>query len=805
LQQEQQSKQNVRQGSALLEANPQLKLANGVYLNIDTQIRESAFSNYVRQTVSDSYDSCSDLSLFSVDIEEVLLTDEIRTALSPAPFNFLLSFDLKGMGHTLDLTQDFGGVSHFLADKVNSIDSVKIDIAQAHLSAKRCASYNNITYISEDISELVLTENNYDLIIVSQLEDLNLNKQEQIDLLKKLQLALSKTGRLVVTVRNRDRLTKWTSLGSGKTAYQALYQNETVSDFTLAELETAFKGAGFLHWDSYANFSQGRAIQNLLSREYLTTNAHSLNHFNRLGGIDNNKLNEYLLFKNLYEERGQVFDLASHFIVVAGVSATRSQQLCNTSFAHFSGIGRKPQWRTTTECKKGSDKVTKTSLHPNFVNANNSNSNIKLSQTTATQEFKNGNLLLDDWLSALLADSPSTRLKELIAEYSLWLSELEKNGGLDSKAYDVLPFNIIVNQQDKERVFNIIDPEWLVETEFNKDFILFRALFWFAFENKPLLKELAEQTGLLTIGLFVLHHMGSLDSLEQLGQFVEMEEEIQRQIGMNFRNKSIEYALLQTFDGEPLQERLQPACQISWSDDAGVVDEHNSVFILWKSSEQEQILKSTSPSFVEGKNVLRLDPVASMALFKFSSLKLIAKDNTVVWQLNSAAEIANTSKSLNVSLVENTNSEHHFVALNEDPHFLFDLSKVKNLDIIEKIEVTFALLHNQYYDSSLAALSRAVGEQNTALFQQVGILDTKQAQIETLSAKLEHTEQHRQALHLRVHEIQQAHEEHINNLRLSLETQVERFQQLRNNPIVRIILKAKRFFSKLISKVFSRP
>jgi len=187
-----------------------------------------------------------------------------------------------------------------------------------------------------------------------------------------------------------------------------------------------------------------------------------------------------------------------------------------------------------------------------------------------------------------------------------------------------------------------------------------------------LLKELAEQTGLLTIGLFVLHHMGSLDSLEQLGQFVEMEEEIQRQIGMNFRNKSIEYALLQTFDGEPLQERLQPACQISWSDDAGVVDEHNSVFILWKSSEQEQILKSTSPSFVEGKNVLRLDPVASMALFKFSSLKLIAKDNTVVWQLNSAAEIANTSKSLNVSLVENTNSEHHFVALNEDPHFLFD-------------------------------------------------------------------------------------------------------------------------------------
>ncbi len=801
---DQQTKTSSGSPSELAELNPQLSLADGVYQNTSTQIRQSQLSNYMQLAVNDVYDGASDLSLFSVEIEKLLLTDELRAALSPSPVNYLLSFNFDSIEHALDLTQDFGGVSHFLADKVSTLDTIKVDLGQAKFSLKRCAAFSNITTFSEELGLLSFADKSYDLIVVGPLEDLGLSKDEQVELIQTLHLALKNTGRLVINIRNRDRLNKWTSPGSESTAYSELYQNEVQTDFTESELDHALKIAGFLHWGSYASFSQSRSISHLLSKQYLSTNSHALNHFNRLGGIGNANINEYLLFKNIYHERGRVFDLATRFVIIASASATRSQQLCNNDFAHFSGTGRKPQWRATTQCVAGSKQVTKTlvhpSVHPDIEVVDSHQARIELSQNIEVQEFQTGTLLLDEWLSALLQDNPAAALKKLVREYSDWLSKFEQQEDFSSRAYDVLPFNIVVDQTDDKRNFNIIDPEWVVDAKFGANFVLFRALFWFAFENKPLLKELAKQTGLSTIGLFVLHFMETIKDPQELIELVTMEEEIQRQISMNFRNKSIEYALLQTFDGEPVAQRMQPACQVSWSDSGGIVDEHNSIFILWEASRNEQVLSHAVPSVLANKRILRIDPIASMGLFKFTSVRLLAQDNAIIWQLNTATEIAKDSKCLNISVVEGDHHQAHFTALNEDPHFLFDLDSVANLETAQTIEVTFALLHDQYYDVSLATLSKAVSEQNIALFRQIGVLDTKQAEIEYLSSKLQNTDQHRQALQAGLHEAQLAHQEHSKNLTQALEAQTERVQQLESNIIIRSILRAKRIAFRLLGR-----
>ena len=410
-------------------------------------------------------------------------------------------------------------------------------------------------------------------------------------------------------------------------------------------------------------------------------------------------------------------------------------------------------------------------------------------------------MLLDQWLSALLQPNPVSALKAEVAEYANWLKTFEKEPDFCARAYDVLPFNIIVDSQGQ---FKTIDPEWVIDTEFDADFILFRALFWFAFENKALMRELAKQSGASTIGLFVLQFMDNLANISELVQYVEMEEIIQRQIGQSFRNKSVEYALLQTFDGEPLVERLQPACQISWRDDAGIVDEHNSVFMLWKASVQEQVLSSKAPSVVSGKNILRVDPIATMGIFQFSSIRLFTEDRTLVWELKSAAEIIEASEGLNVSAIRSVEDEDnvsHFIALNEDPHFLFDLKRVSNWQRISKIEITFALIHNQYYDDALAALSGALSEQNVALGRQIGVLDSKQAEIEYLSSKLKNIDQHRQALQAGMHQAQQAHAEHHKNLSESLNAQTARNQRLENDPLIRTVLRAKRALSWLLRKL----
>jgi hypothetical protein len=294
--------------------------------------------------------------------------------------------------------------------------------------------------------------------------------------------------------------------------------------------------------------------------------------------------------------------------------------------------------------------------------------------------------------------------------------------------------------------------------------------------------------------------MESVNGHQELSEFVTMEEEIQRQIGMNFRNKSVEYALLQTFDGEPVHQRLQPACQVSWSDNSGIVDEQNSIFILWKVSGKEQLLSHSVPSFVASKSILRIDPIASMGLFKFSSVRLLAQDNSIIWQLNSASEIEKISEHHNISASEDEHQQTYFTALNEDPHFRFDLDNVANLETAKTIQVTFALLHDEYYDTSLATLSKAVSEQNIALFRQVGVLDTKQAEIEYLSAKLQNIDQHRQELKAVLHETQTAHQEHSKNLTLALEAQTERLRQLESNVIIRTILRIKRIAFRLLGR-----
>ncbi len=786
--------------STLLELNPQLKFAGGVFQNIDTQIRESRLSSYIQGAVNDSLDHSDDHSLHSTDIEKLLLTDELRSAFSAAPVNFLLSFDFNNIGNTLDLTQGFGGTTHFLADKVANIDCVRIDLGHARLSAKRCSAFNNINYVSEDIAQLTFPEKYYDLIVISQLESLELEKPAQASLLENLNQSLSDQGRIVISAKNRDRLSKWVSKGADAIAYKDLYLDETNADYNEAELNQLFTKAGFAHTDVYASFSAPLAIQNIFSKQYLNDNQFSLNHFSRLGGVGHTGLNEYLLFKNLARERGEVFGLASRFVMIAGASSDATQKLCNNDFAHYSGLGRQAQWRTTTQCKHGTAQVTKTLLHKNHqTTAKEAKSSIQLSQKTDPQVFETGLLLLDKWLAALLEPDPVSSLKAQISDYLNWLKEFEKASDFSDRAYDALPFNIIV---DAQGAFKLIDPEWSIDAVFEADFVLFRALFWFAFENKALFKELAKQSGASTIGLFVLQFMDSIDSLDDLSRFVAMEEIVQRQIGQNFRNKSIKYALLQTFDGEPVHERLQPACQVSWSDKAGIVDEQHSVFILWMASTKDQNLIGKAPLMVEGKHVLRVDPIASMGIFKFSSIKLRASDGHVLWEINSTEDIINASEGLNVSPVtrksdNGSTNASHFIALNEDPHFLFDLSNVEKLQHVESLEITFALIHNQYYDNALATLSQALSEQNVALGRQLSVLDTKQAEIDFLSAKLENIDHHRQVLQASIHTANHAHEAHVNELNNTLQAQFSRIQQLENNLMFKVFHRIKRAFSFL--------
>ena len=786
----------VDNANSLLTANPQLVLANGVYHDTDSQIRESSLSHYLRTFAHDIIGTAKDRSLFSIELEESSTTDELRQAFSPSAYHFLLALELSSkLGKTLDLCQDLGGVSHYLSSKAMSVDSVKVDIGRAQLSSERCRSLDNIKHISEDVIALELPENNYDLIVLGHLNDLQLTQDNLQVFLKKLKSALTGNGCLVFVSTNKNRLNKYLSKGLHSIPYKDLYLEQECLNFDYSDLTHLLRESDIKHANFLASFSTGNKISNVFAQDYLANNPHAVNHFNRIGAIDNDDLNEYLLFRNRARQQ-PFFDQASNYIVIAGSELTSVNALCQNNFCHFPGTSRKAQWRTVTASKRGSNIVSKTPIlseAKRFALLTQSNDEPSLVQDLANKTFHQGPLLLDEWLSAAL-NNDIVGLSTLITEYGTWLKSIEEQNDFTDIAYDLLPFNIITNGKDnQERRFNIIDSEWQLKTKFGADFVLFRALFWFAFENKPILKPFANTTKLTSIGLFVCHYMDNIDNVSDLQVYVELEEAIQRQISHGFRKKSVEFALNQLFNNDTvITKSAKPTCQISWGNNEQVFDEANSVYLKWNKSHHNQRLHAKLPSS-NGNTVLRVDPVASTGLFHFSSITLFDKDQNSIWQQQSSDKILGSSTQKNVSLITNKEQANSFIAINDDPHFLFDLGFVENLESVTSIEVAFALIHDENYDNALNTLSHIVNDQNKALIEQANGINEKLAEIEVLQAELSHVKNHRASIKDTLLETQKTSADQIHQLSQQL-------NKLQQSIIIRLLSKVKRLARRLLGK-----
>lgn len=758
--------------NTLLAVNPQLVIANGVHHDTQSKIRETSLSHYLRTSALDIFASAKNSSLFSTELERLSSTDELRSAFNPAPFNFLLALDLAPtLNRVLDLSQDLGGVSYFLSTKAEHVDCIQVDIGRARLASQRCQTLDNITFISEDLEALNFPQSRYDLIVLGDLNDLSLNATQLQTFFRKLQRSLSHIGCLIFTTENKGRLNRWLSKGHQVIPYRDLYLPHTDTSVTIPQLKQLLKSSEIKHANLFASFSLANNVSNMFAQDYLLNNPNAVNHFNRIGMVNNSDLNEYLLFKNLPKD-SSYFDHASRYIAIVGNDLASINALCQNNFAHFPGTGRKAQWRTVTECKRGTNKVTKTHIlnqqqRLELIQLSESGQHHKnqtrLIQDVSIKPFHQGPLLLDEWLTAAL-DCDVKRLGTLINEYATWLKSLERQEDFTDIAYDLLPFNIIVSANDQARAFQIIDSEWQLKTQYKADFVLFRALFWFAFENKAILKPFASTTKLTSIGLFICHFMDGIDQVRGLQPFVDLEESVQRQIGNHFRTKSVGFALNQRFNGDnAVVKSAQPACQISWGNNDLTFDEANSVYLDWNKSAQRQIITSEIPP-ARNLTTLRVDPIASTGLFNFFSIVLRNDLNEVIWQLNSSDNIISGSTLKNIETVTGSHQDTSFVALNDDPHFLFELNNVAKLDSATVIELKFSLIHDQNYDNTLSTLSHIVNEQNISLAEQANGINEKLAEIEVLQAELNHVSAHRAEIKSTLYETQQANAVHVQQM-----------------------------------------
>ncbi|GHA02128.1 hypothetical protein GCM10008090_09250 [Arenicella chitinivorans] len=798
------------QESKLLQLNPHLGLKNGIYQNQEALFRDSRLSNYIQIAVSEVFDQVDDKSLFSVDIAAALNTPELRDTLSISQFAFLQAFDFSKTHQALDLSEDVGGVAHYLADKVGQLDAIKLDPDLARLSVRRCANKHNITHISEHPSKLEFPKNHYDLIVIGQLEALKLEQAEFDALLTKLRQALTVHGCLVINALNRDRISRWftpeSQLSNDDLAFIDLYQHarsaETVVELSRKELRKHALSAGLAAVDVHAGFSLGKSCKNLFSEDYLTSSVNALNHFYRLGAIPHGNINEYLLFKSLVNRKQNLTDLANRYLVICGSSTQHTRQLYDNDFSHFPGTGRKPEWRSLTYRRRAATKVHKINVYPDLKPTPAD----LLKQNLAPQPFLKGKLLIDEWLQALL-ESNHRKFESLVDEYSDWLAELEKTDQFSKTAYDLLPFNLVLNARGA-RALHPIDTEWEVTAPFDKGFVLFRALFWFAFENKSLLGPYCERNDIHSIGAFVVRYLPQANQIDDLQPYVALEERIQAEIDTHFRANSVAKALLQGFTNDTTAASDDLQIDVVWGNHQGEMQEANSRSAHWsKLSEQVQSLAIPLTTYTPSNPVLRIDPMAEGGCFKLHSLDIVDADAKTLYQLKATDPWPDTVQLNNLREVDEV-----LVALNSDPNLAIDVGKIDHIDSAATLKLDIEWVWDANYSSVVSTLSQAVGQQNAALIGQSHRLNQYRADIEYQAQRIEDLLGHREDLtqmyqqeERQVKRTRARMQGEIDHLKARLHAQHVRNDELHGYLLMRPSTRAKRIARRWLNRLTGKP
>ena len=106
-----------------------------------------------------------------------------------------------------------------------------------------------------------------------------------------------------------------------------------------------------------------------------------------------------------------------------------------------------------------------------------------------------------------------------------------------------------------------------------------------------------------------------------------------------------------------------------------------------------------------------------------------------IWQIRDAKQLADLSQMQNIEL-STTDSEIFFIATNEDPFFLIDLSNQQQLEQISEIQIELELIFDPSYNQALKSLLDLVDSQAESIVRLGNKGHETQADIDMLKSRL---------------------------------------------------------------------
>ncbi|MDG1904916.1 MAG: glycosyltransferase [Arenicella sp.] len=788
----------------LLESNPQLSEINGCYKSQRETFRDTKYNNQTLVSVSEVFDRAIDKSPFGSDLENHLNGDAARAALSSAPYNYLQTLNLSNVQHVLDLSEDFGDTAHYLSDHVATVESVKIDPDLARITIRRCVDRRNVRVILEDLEKLALPTKHYDLVILGCLENRQLDERQLTNLLNLLRPTLNERGVLLVNAQNQNRLSSHYSpqpnLNTEAPDYADLYlfkPNRLDSRaVNLSQLRKLVLELGYAHVDVHGTYSQGNDYSNLFSEDYITTAVDPLNHFYRINSLGRADLSEYLVYRQLFLNKVPLINHASRYLFIIGAHAKYTRAVYDNDFSHYAGTGRKPEWRTNTVRLRAAEVVQKIRKHPETLSTSK-----LVGQDTSDLPFQKGALLVNYWLDAII-DNDFKHFSHLVETYHNWLSERASNTEeFNRTAYDLLPFNILVTEKNGLQTFKTIDTEWQIKQTISADFVLFRALFWFAFENKSLLRNYAEKNQLFSVGAFITQHAPVVLDQTDLEEFITLEERVQADVDAQFTAGSVRLAIEQSFGSSDVIDDGSIA-QAVWMAKDGKTDKSHLASVKVAKKAATQVIELSLGEHQVKFTHLRIDPLSCKGSFSICSLTIIDTDNETVTKINGDqllenAELVNIQRVIAEPANVTTVNEPLLLAINDDPHLIVAFDDSVDLTAASRVRLELRWVWDSRYSAAIDSLSQELAKRNRALLHQWNTINT---------LKSENSYQETTLGELRKHvPVLMEYEQIQTHLRMALEQQMNKNDLLYEFLLARPTTRIKAFLSRMTSRLLRRP
>ena len=647
------------------------------------------------QALRDILVHAKDRSSLSVELDIAASDWVTRYHLGSERANLYRFLDLTGIKQCLELGCGCGAISRYLGEQGFFLDAVEGNFQRAEIAALRCAGLNNVAIIHSDFNHSRVPKKRYDLVLLNGVLEYAgkffpgtvTSDTAARQVLRLAVSALKPSGVLCLAIENRMGLKYW--LGAKEDHYNEVYRGiygypleDEIRTWDRQELNTLFSSLSGYHYRYIYPFPDYKMPRAILTDDYVQNNPDCYSHLYRILSQDNGQplranANEFLTWMGLRSSE-KFTDFANSFFVLFSRDKESINAIAPYDFAHFSGLGRKPCYRVMTRKKRDVPEVAKKQLIP----TRSDNQDI-LYHNLKPGPFVQGPLLATTWLIHCLVRN-FAEFRNDIDKYYEYLCAYFREHDQPEYGFDLLPFNIVVNEEGEYR---FIDQEWGYHADITPEYILFRALLWFPCNSQNVLNPLVSEFGLSTVKDFIhfgFESTGLSLSEKDLDRFISLEEHFQSCVELQQRTDPVRRMLEEPLFASEISDRGPNVflAQLYWQDDEGTFDEKRSVYVPGRLGTKKQTLCFQLPAGGSVPKLLRFDPADRPGFFHVFELRLLSVDRggevTELWKITGGEEIAKQASLENMYYCHGAVGESFF-SVSVDPAMIFAIpSQVRN-------------------------------------------------------------------------------------------------------------------------------